>query len=149
MTGRPTMDTTLLDMARVLARRSTCSRALVGAVIALNGRILSMGFNGAPSGIEHCVHAANDVSACEVAVHAEANAVAFAAKHGVALNGSALFTTLSPCLKCAQLIINAGIVRVVIGKVYRDHSGPRMLERLGIHVTSASGVPFVRLTGQY
>lgn len=143
------MDTTLLDMARVLAKRSTCSRASVGALIALNGRVLSTGFNGVPSGMTHCEHVANDESACEAAVHAEANAVAFAAKHGVALNGSALFTTLSPCLKCAQLIINAGIVRVVIGKVYRDHSGPRMLERLGIYVTSASGVPFTRLTGQY
>lgn len=149
MTDRPTMDTTLLDMTRVLARRSTCSRALVGAMIALDGRILSSGYNGAPSGVQHCTHVANDTTGCEVAVHAEANAVAFAAKHGVALAGSTLYTTLSPCLKCAQLIINAGIVRVVIGKVYRDHSGPHMLERLGIHVTSASGVPFVRLIGQY
>lgn len=147
--ARPSMDTTLLDMARVLAKRSTCSRASVGAVIALNGRILSTGFNGVPAGMTHCEHVANDESPCDDAVHAEANAVAFAARHGVALNGSALFTTLSPCLKCAQLIINAGIVRVVIGKVYRDHSGPHILARLGIHVTSASGVPFNRLINQY
>lgn len=147
MTDRPTMDTTLLDTARVLAKRSTCSRALVGAVIALDGRILSTGYNGAPSGVQHCVHVANDVTGCEIAVHAEANAIAFAAKHGTALAGATLYTTLSPCLKCAQLVINAGIVRVVIGKVYRDHSGSALLERLGIHVTSASGVAFERLIG--
>lgn len=145
------MDTTLLDMARVLAKRSTCARALVGVVIALDGRVLSTGYNGAPAGIKHCEHVGSsspdDATGCEVAVHAEANAIAFAAKHGVALAGSTLYTTLAPCLRCAQLIINTGVVRVVIGRVYRDHSGARMLESLNIHVTSASGVPFARLAG--
>lgn len=151
MIDRPTMDTTLLDMARVLAKRSTCTRALVGTVIALDGRVLSTGYNGAPTGIQHCEHvnvtSSNESAGCETAVHAEANAIAFAAKHGVAIAGSTLYTTLAPCLKCAQLIINTGIVRVVIGKVYRDHSGAHMLGSLGIHVTSASGVSFARLAG--
>jgi dCMP deaminase len=155
------MDTTLLDMARVMAKRSTCSRSQVGAIIALDGRVLSSGYNGAVSGAKHCDHSCNCAYSdgyftthsdkcrtngpCSDSVHAEANAVAFAAKHGVALAGATIYTTLSPCWNCSQLIINSGIVRVIIGKVYRDHGGPILLQNLGIPVTSAAGVPFSRL----
>lgn len=159
------MPTTLLDMARVMAKRSTCARSQVGALFALEGRILSSGYNGAPTGLPHCDHSCSDdcggdvhspgrhddecpkVAPCEIAVHAEANAVAFAAKNGMSLDGSTLFTTLSPCYKCTQLIINVGIVQVVIGKLYRERSGLFMLDRLGIPVTTASGAPWRRLIG--
>lgn len=157
------MDTTLLEMARVMAKRSTCTRSQVGALFAFDGRILSSGYNGAPAGLPHCDHTCEcngdeitpghhddecpKVSPCELAVHAEANAIAFAAKNGVSLAGSTLFTTLSPCFKCAQLIINVGVVRVIIGKLYRERSGLTVLEQLGIPVTAASGAPWRRLVG--
>lgn len=162
---RPTMDTTLLEMARVMARRSTCARSQVGALVALEGRILSSGYNGAPTGLAHCDHTCSSdcggdvhspgrhdaecpkVAPCEVSVHAEANAITFAAKNGNALAGSTLYTTHSPCFKCTQLIINSGIVRVVIGKLYRDRSGLFTLDQLNIPVTTASGAPWRRLVG--
>lgn len=159
------MNITLLEMARVMAKRSTCARSQVGALFAIDGRILSSGYNGAPAGLPHCDHSCSSecggdvhspgshddecpkVAPCEVAVHAEANAVAFAAKNGVGLEGSTLFTTLSPCYKCTQLIINVGIVHVVIGKLYRERAGLFMLDQLGIPVTTASGAPWRRLVG--
>lgn len=69
---------------------------------------------------------------CEEAVHAEANAVAFAARHGIPLLGSTLYTTLTPCVKCAQLIINAGVTRVVWRTVYRDVAGLDLVVASGI-----------------
>lgn len=131
---RPTVDEMLLRVAQVIATRATCSRLSVGAVLAIEGRILSTGYNGAPAGMNHCLHT-NDES-CKTAVHAEANAIAFAAKHGVSTRGSTLYTTHSPCLTCSHLIINAGVTRVVYELVYRD-SGP--LELLG-----SAGVLVVR-----
>lgn len=137
------MDETLLAIAFVMARRGTCSRAQTGAVVALRGRILTTGYNGSPAGMPHCAHDADDVSTpdddpdrptCRVAVHAEANAVAFAARHGVALDGAELFCTLAPCVACAQLVVNAGIQRVVYGRVYRDLAGVRLLAEAGVAV---------------
>lgn len=156
------MDTTLLEMAHVMSKRSTCDRSSVGVVVALDGRVLSTGFNGAPAGLPHCEHpcVCSEIltvgqhssecpraAPCERSVHAEANAVAFAAKYGVALMGSTLYTTLSPCLKCAQLIINVGVVQVIIGKLYRERTGLRLLDDSGIPVTTASGAPWQRLVG--
>jgi len=71
---------------------------------------------------------------CKFSVHAEANAIAFAAKHGVATDGATLYTTMAPCLECAKLIVNAGIVRVVAASQYRDDSGTRLLHSLGVDV---------------
>jgi len=146
-----------MGVANSIAQRSTCSRLNVGAVITRNGRILSSGYNGAPSGMEHCNHmctcsdvtrvalAANydDVThevgclslpdAC-VAVHAEANAIVWAARTGVATEGADLFTTDMPCIDCAQLIINAGIVRVVYGRDYRLRDGLQLLTAANIMV---------------
>lgn len=139
-----------MDMARVMARRSTCSRNAVGAIVALDGRVLSSGFNGAARGLPHCDHTCNcehqrcevhdheywctSIGGCEISVHAEANAVAFAARHGIALLGSTLYATLSPCVKCAQLIVNVGVQRVVYDRSYRDPSGVNLLVESGITV---------------
>jgi dCMP deaminase len=140
---RPTMDMTLLATAFVMARRGTCSRAQVGCVVALDGRILSTGYNGTPRGMAHCEHA--DAEPCATSVHAEANAVAFAARHGVGLDGSVLYTTLSPCVVCAQLAVNAGIVRVVCAKVYRNTDGLDLLLRASVAVDVLSdGQPVVQ-----
>lgn len=131
--------------------RSTCSRAHVGVVIALHGRVLSTGYNGAPAGMPHCDHACNcgaklsreegptehygicrSVQPCTVSVHAEANAIAFAARHGAKTEGAEMFTTLTPCVPCAQLIINSGIVRVVAKEAYRKLDGWELLDTAGI-----------------
>lgn len=143
-----------METAAVFAQRSTCSRASVGVVIARDGRILVTGYNGAPAGMDHCSHDCDcegkplsgalkyqaawhdprcmSLQPCRIAVHAEANAIAYAAKHGVSLDGAELHTTLCPCLPCAQLIVNAGIWRVVAAQPYRDQSGLDLLKKAGI-----------------
>lgn len=132
MNERPTRDHALMATARVWARRSTCSRAQVGCVISVDGRILVQGYNGAPAGMPHCTHTAD--APCTIAVHAEANAVAFAAKHGVKLSGAELHSTLAPCTNCAMLIINAGIRRVVYRQPHRDMNGITLLREALISV---------------
>jgi len=121
----------LISIAGVIARRSTCSRLQVGAVLARDGRVLSTGYNGTPAGMRHCVHVDMRVP-CVEAVHAEANAIAFAAKYGVMTDDTTMYITDSPCLKCAQLIINAGIKQVVYDQPYRDQSGVDLLKRAGL-----------------
>lgn len=133
---RPTRDEMLMDMAVVAAARGTCARLRVGAIIANNGRSLSMGYNGAPSGMPHCNHTMDEDPAigCTRVVHAEANAIVWAARFGVTVDGTEMFTTHMPCLGCANLIINAGIMRVVYSIDYRDRSGHDLLVTLGIEV---------------
>lgn len=142
------MDETLLEVARVMSLRSTCSRAAVGAVIAVNGRICASGFNGAPHGMAHCVHPDNERSAtsadaCRTAVHAEANAIVFAARHGVSIDGATMYTTHTPCVSCSLLILNSGITRVICAVRYRDATGVRLLREVGvvveIHDATTSG----------
>lgn len=122
----------LLDVANVVAGRSTCSRLHVGAVLARDGRILSTGYNGAPTGAEHCAHV--DDQPCATSVHAEANALVFAARHGVATDGAQLYATHAPCAGCAGLIVNAGIRAVVYAQPYRSAAGLDRLRAAGIHV---------------
>lgn len=149
---RPTKDQTLMKIAVAWSEQSTCARLAVGCVIALDGRTLSSGFNGAPRGMRHCDHRCDCVKSSDplrdtlhghtsdcatgprgcVAVHAEANAIAFAARHGIALLGSTLYTTLTPCVKCAELIVNAGVARVVWRTVYRDVAGLDLVVASGI-----------------
>lgn len=141
-----------MKIALAWSEQSTCSRMSVGCVVALDGRTLSSGFNGAPRGMRHCDHRCTCApqgdplrdtsfghtpdcntgpSGC-VAVHAEANAIAWAARNGNALLGSTLYTTMTPCVKCAELIIIAGVARVVWRTVYRDVSGLDLVVASGI-----------------
>lgn len=131
--SRPAMIETLMSMALTMGQRSTCSRAQVGVLlISKDRRILGSGYNGAPAGQPHCVHA--DDERCEVAVHAEANAIAYAARHGVRIEGAELVTTLDPCHICARLVISAGISVVWSGAEYRKADGVQLLNMAGIHV---------------
>ena len=130
---RPTRDETAMETAKVFAKRSTCSRASVGAVITVANRVVATGYNGAPAGMPHCDHTIES-EPCRNAVHAEANAVAFAARHGAKLEGGTLYTTMVPCLACAQLLINAGIQRVVAAQPYRDRAGLELLSLAGLQV---------------
>jgi dCMP deaminase len=120
----------LMDIARVVAQRSTCNRLSVGAVIALDARVISMGYNGPPSGISHCNH--DDGAPCDAAVHAEANAIVFAARHGLSTQNTSLYVTHMPCPRCAQLIINSGIRSIQWGIPYRDDSGIDLMIDAGI-----------------
>jgi dCMP deaminase len=129
---RLSRDDTLLTVAFTVAKRSTCTRLHVGAVAALDGRILVTGYNGAPAGTPHCSHPKSEV--CQRSVHAEANIVAYAARHGVSLQGASVYATDSPCYTCACLLINAGISSVVFVRRYRDDSGLRLLVDVGVKV---------------
>jgi len=129
---RPNRTDVLLTVAFTIAQRSTCTRLHVGAIAARDGRILATGYNGAPAGTPHCSHPANEV--CQRSVHAEANVVAYAARHGVSLAGAEIYATDSPCYTCACLLINAGISSVVFVRRYRDDSGLRLLADVGIKV---------------
>lgn len=122
-------------MATVTSARGTCNRAAVGAVISKDGRIISTGYVGSPRGLPHCTDVGCDestYSGCLRTVHAEANAIAFAARYGISTEGADLHCTHSPCGNCAKLLINAGIVRVVYDSLYRDEKPLGMLAAVGI-----------------
>jgi dCMP deaminase len=94
-----------------------------------------MGYNGAPSGMPHCdPEICNPDEPCTRTVHAEANAIAFAAKKGIETEGATLYTTASPCNDCAKLLINAGIKRVIFWERYRDASPMNLLMAAGVKV---------------
>ena len=112
-----------------VARRSTCPRAAVGAVLVRDKRILTTGYNGAPRGLPHCTDAGCLMvnGHCVRTLHAEQNAIIQGALHGVDVSGSTLYVTHQPCLTCAKMIINAGIVEVVYENEYEFSRQTRKL----------------------
>ena len=132
---RITRDEMLMEIARIVARRSTCNRAQVGAVVAQDGRIVSTGYAGAPSGLPHCSpETCNTNAPCTRTVHAEAGAISYAARSGIRLEGATLYCTHCPCIDCAKLIINTGIKRVIYDQAYRKTEGLELLRTVGIVV---------------
>lgn len=121
---RPDRDTLMMSMAHMVATRGTCPRASVGCVVARDGRPLSLGYNGAPPRLPHCTDVGclipSPGDGCRRAVHAEANAIAWAARNGVNLGGAAIYCTYSPCTACALLVLAAGIVEFHFFSTYRD-----------------------------
>ena len=105
---------TWMEMAQSIAKLSTCNKKQVGAILVKNHRVISMGFNGSPSGCDHCNRGECHLGGptCRRAVHAEMNAVIAAALHGVCTEDSTLYSTLRPCLECSKVLINAGIVQI-------------------------------------
>ena len=137
MLTRPDRDEWLMRMATVVSTRGTCTRASVGAVISRDGRVISTGYVGSPAGLPHCVDAGCQIGThggCTRTVHAEANAIAFAARFGNSTDGCELHCTHSPCEPCAKLIINAGIKRFVFEQAYRDPTGLILLTSAGLMV---------------
>lgn len=133
-----------MQLAFVVAGRSTCLRRQVGAVMVKEKQILSTGYNGSPSGLLHCdevgclrqslsIPSGERHEICR-AVHAEQNALVQAAKHGVAIAGADLYTTLQPCVQCTKMIINAGIVRVVYTQSYPDQLAVAMAKEAGLEL---------------
>ncbi len=143
---RPSWDSYFMQMAQVVAGRSTCLRRQVGAVMVKEKQILSTGYNGSPSGLQHCdevgclrqslgVPSGERHEICR-AVHAEQNALVQAAKHGVAITGADLYTTHQPCVLCTKLLINAGIKRVIYTHSYPDQLAVKMAKEAGLDLVN-------------
>ncbi len=146
MDKRPTVDEYFMEIAEVVAKRSTCLRNHVGAVIVRDKRILSTGYNGAPRNLEHCldigcmreqqnIASGTRHEMCR-AVHAEQNAIIQSALHGVSIEDATLYCTHQPCVLCAKMIINSKIKRVVFANNYPDTEALRFFESAGVEVKS-------------
>ncbi len=128
--NRPSWDEYFLNIVDAVALRATCDRGLSGCVIVKDNRILSTGYVGAPAGISDCTqdgHLLRKVNYedgeirehCVRTIHAEQNAIVYAARYGVSLDGGTLYCTMVPCYACSMLIIAAGIKRVVAKHEYQ------------------------------
>jgi dCMP deaminase len=126
-------DQRYLEMARIWAKNSYCTRRQVGALVVKNNMIISDGYNGTPSGFENVCEDDNGITKPYV-LHAEANAITKLARSSNNSEGATIYITASPCIECAKLIIQAGIKRVVYGEKYRLTDGIELLERAGIEV---------------
>ena len=133
-------DLRYIQMARVWAKNSYCKRRQVGALLVNDHMIISDGYNGTPSGFENDCEDENGQSKAYV-LHAEANAITKVAKSNNSSNGATLYITDSPCMDCAKLIIQAGIIRVIYGDEYRITDGIKLLEKAGIEILKISDVP--------
>ncbi len=144
MNERPDWNQYFMEIARVVATRSTCLRRKVGALLVINKRILATGYNGTPSGLKHCgevgclreqmnVPSGERHELCR-GLHAEQNAIIQAAIHGAAINGAVLYCTHYPCVVCAKMLINAGISRVVMENHYPDSLSKELFNEAGIEV---------------
>jgi dCMP deaminase len=141
---RPSWDQYFMDIVELVSKRSTCLRRKVGAVLVRDKRILSTGYNGAPTGIRHCaevgclreqlnVPSGERHELCR-GLHAEQNAIIQAALHGVSIKGSTIYCTNHPCIICSKMIINSGIEKIVYKYEYRDKLAEEMLKEANIEV---------------
>jgi dCMP deaminase len=142
--NRPSWEEYFMDISILVAKRSTCLRRAVGAVIVKDKRILSTGYNGAPSGIRHCGEVGCLRETLNIAsgerhelcrgIHAEQNAIIQAAYHGVSIAGASLFCTNLPCSICTKMIINAGIKTIYYQDGYADELSKDLLKETSIEV---------------
>ena len=143
MDKRPSWDEYFMDMAELVAKRSTCLRRNVGAVVVQDRRIVATGYNGAPKGIPHCneieggcrreqlgIPSGERHEMCR-ALHAEQNAIIQAATSGQSVEGATIYITHQPCVICAKMIINAGIERIVVKEGYPDELSREILREAG------------------
>ena len=146
MDKRPNWDEYFMDFAVLTARRSTCLRRQVGAVIVQDKHIIATGYNGAPRGIAHCgereggclrkelgVPSGEKHELCR-ALHAEQNAIIQAATLGQSVEGGTIYITHQPCAICAKMIINAGIQRIVVKEGYPDELAVEILREAGLRI---------------
>lgn len=143
---RPSWDEYFMEIARLVASRSTCLRRQVGAVVVKDKNVLATGYNGTPSGITHCsevgclrqklnVPSGERHELCR-GLHAEQNAIIQAAKHGIDISGATFYCTNSPCVICSKMIINAGAGRIVFLEGYPDTLSLEMLGESGVELLS-------------
>ncbi|MBW6462845.1 MAG: deoxycytidylate deaminase [Dethiobacteria bacterium] len=141
---RPDWDHYFMEIATVVAKRSTCLRRKVGALLVQNKRILSTGYNGAPGGLSHCAQVGCIREQLKVpsgerhelcrGLHAEQNAIIQAAVHGVAIDNAILYCTHYPCAVCAKMLVNAGIRSLVLAANYPDDLAKEIFAEAGINV---------------
>jgi len=142
--ARPSWDEYFLEVAKLVAKRSTCLRRSVGAVLVKDKRILATGYNGAPRGLKHCaeigcmrqklkIPSGERHELCR-ALHAEQNALIQASLYGISVKGSSLYTTNQPCVICAKMLINAGIKEIVIAGGYPDKMAMEFLKEAKIKI---------------
>lgn len=147
--ARPGWDEYFMEITHLVAKRSTCLRRQVGAVLVKDKNILATGYNGAPSGVAHCLDVGclrerYDVPSgqrhelCR-GLHAEQNAIIQAAKHGTNIDGATLYSTTMPCIICSKMIINAGIGRVVYESGYPDDLAAELIRESGVKVELFAG----------
>ena len=138
---RASWDEYFMNIAQVVASRSTCPRKYVGSVIVREKTILSTGYNGSIRGMPHCSDVGHmmENDHCVATIHAEANAIIQAAKNGVMIDGATIYVTASPCWNCFKQIANAGIRRIVYGEFYRDERIFSVAERLAIDLLHVHG----------
>lgn len=141
---RPSFDEIYMELAERLAVRSHCVRAQVGAVLTKDTRIVSLGYNGPPAGTHNCDEewpgtgcARDSKGSCSLALHAEQNAILYATKNNVSMQGATLYVTLSPCIACARVIFTTGIKKVFYINSYASFKG----------LPSDEGVDFLRRFG--
>ena len=127
---RPDFDDIFVELATNLAKRSHCVKKQVGAVLAKDTRIISIGYNGPPAGTYNCdekwpgVGCPRDSKgSCSLALHAEQNAILYAVNNKAAVEGATLYVTLAPCLPCARVIFSAGIKKVIYVDSYAAYKG--------------------------
>ena len=133
-----------MDITHLVAKRATCLRRHVGAILVKDKKILATGYNGAPSGLNHCldigclrelqsIPSGERHELCR-GLHAEQNAIIQAAYHGVEICGATLYCTNHPCTICSKMLINAGITRIVFEEGYADELATSMLKESRIKV---------------
>ena len=146
---RPAWDDYFMDIANLVARRSTCLRRAVGAVLVKEHRVLATGYNGAPAKIRHCaevgclresmnIESGQRHELCR-GIHAEQNAIIQAAYHGVAIRGASLYCTNLPCAICTKMLINAGLTEICYQEGYADELSAALLEEAGIRLRQVKG----------
>jgi len=142
LVSRPSWDEYFMTIAEQVAERSTCLRRRTGAVLVKDKRILATGYNGVPAGLSHCdqvgclrerraVPSGSNHELCR-GIHAEQNAVIQAARHGIAIDGAVVYCTHSPCVLCAKILLNAGVVDFVYCREYPDPLSAELLAEAGI-----------------
>jgi dCMP deaminase len=149
---RPAFDDIFMELAVNLAKRSHCVKRHVGAVLTKDTRIISIGYNGPPSGTHNCDEEFPEVGCprdskggCSLALHAEQNAILYAVKNKTSVEGATLYVTLSPCLACARIIYTMGINKVVYLKSYAvfkglpNDEGIDFLKKFGVATHQYSG----------
>ncbi|MCS7281236.1 MAG: cytidine/deoxycytidylate deaminase family protein [Desulfobacterota bacterium] len=142
MDNRPSWDSYFMEIARIVSKRSTCVRRKVGAIIVKDRRILSTGYNGAPTNLTHCSEKGCLREKLQIAsgerhelcrgLHAEQNAIIQAAYHGVSIKDGILYSTHLPCSICMKMLINAGIISVFYEDGYPDELSLDMISEAGI-----------------
>ena len=150
--SRPAFDDIYMELAVNLAKRSHCIKRHVGAVLTKDTRIVSIGYNGPPAGTYNCDEEWPQVGCprdskggCSLAIHAEQNAILYAVKNHMTVEGATLYVTLSPCLACARMIFSMGIRKVIFLNSYAEHKGIASDE--GVDFLNRFGIPCVKYTG--